>query len=248
MDHYRCHKVIKTSTSAVIVSDTVVFQHPTLSVPTLTPTDRIIHCLRALTIAVRADRTPDSCNAQLLAVESLRAIFNTSSPQSLPPNQCVHPVPPPRVSNQPVTAPTISTLFPRVIASPPRVAATPTPSTNMQPIAHRTRSNRENANGIAASAQATQWTTIPSHNNQQFTLLPPQTSPAPPITSNRFALLADTIDDDELSIPSEYHTRYHGRHKDPPSSDTTNTTIPIAIACPVLDHETGQTLEHGQLR
>jgi hypothetical protein len=92
LDHYRCHKILKTSTSAVIISDTVVFQHPTLSVPTLTTTVRIIHCLRALTIAVRADRTPDSCNAQLLAVESLRAIFdsnlNTPTPdttQALPP-------------------------------------------------------------------------------------------------------------------------------------------------------------------
>jgi hypothetical protein len=71
LDHYQCHKILKTLTSAVIISDTVVFQHPTLSVPTLSTTDRIIHCLRALTIAVRADRTPDSCNAQLLAVESL---------------------------------------------------------------------------------------------------------------------------------------------------------------------------------
>ncbi len=47
-DHYRCFTVIKTSTAAVIVLDTVVFHHPTLSVPTLTTTDRIIHCLRAL--------------------------------------------------------------------------------------------------------------------------------------------------------------------------------------------------------
>jgi hypothetical protein len=70
-DRYRCFTVIKTSTAAVIVSDTVVFQHPTLSVPTLTTTDRIIHCLRALTVAIRADCTQDNCHAQLLAVKSL---------------------------------------------------------------------------------------------------------------------------------------------------------------------------------
>jgi hypothetical protein len=51
-DHYRCLTIIKTSTAAVIVLDTVIFQHPTLSVPTLTTTDRIINCLRALTVAI----------------------------------------------------------------------------------------------------------------------------------------------------------------------------------------------------
>ena len=44
-DHYRCFLVIKTSTAALIVSDTVTFQHPTLSVPTISTIDRIIHCL-----------------------------------------------------------------------------------------------------------------------------------------------------------------------------------------------------------
>ncbi len=70
-DHYRCFAVIKTSTAAAIVSDTVIFQHPTLSVPTITTTDRIIHCLRALTVTIRADCMQDNCHAQLLAVESL---------------------------------------------------------------------------------------------------------------------------------------------------------------------------------
>jgi len=60
LHHYRCYKVIKNTTQAVVVSDTVVFQHPTLDMPTLTTEDRIIHCLRALTIAIRADRTHDT--------------------------------------------------------------------------------------------------------------------------------------------------------------------------------------------
>ena len=60
LDHYRCYTVVKTSTSAVVVTDTVTFQHPTLSIPTLTTTDRVIHCLRALTVAIRADRTNDN--------------------------------------------------------------------------------------------------------------------------------------------------------------------------------------------
>jgi len=69
LDHYRCYKVIKNSTQQVAVNNTVVFQHPTLACPILTPEDRIIHCLRALTKAIRQDITPDSTHAQLLAIK-----------------------------------------------------------------------------------------------------------------------------------------------------------------------------------
>ena len=109
-DHYRCFTVIETSSSAVIVLDTVIFQHPTLSVPTLTTTDRIFHCLRALTVAIRADGTQDSCRAQLLAVESLQAIFNTPSTPTKPPvtprMQDTTPTSAPRVLQTPTPAPT----------------------------------------------------------------------------------------------------------------------------------------------
>ena len=78
LEHYQCYKVIKNSTQHVVINDTVVFQHPTMACPILTPEDRIIHCLRALTKAIQADVTPDSCREQLLAIESLRAIFTPS--------------------------------------------------------------------------------------------------------------------------------------------------------------------------
>ena len=228
LDHYRCHKLIKSSTSAVIISDTVVFQHPTLSVPTLTTTDRIIHCLRALTIAVRADRTPDSCNAQLLAVESLRAIFNLkySTPSTPnvgltpdtthapPPNtQVARQAAPPRVSVTQPALPRVVATLPRV-AAPPRVTALPTPPTDTQPIAHRTRSH--NTNSIAAAVHSAfqvsfslptnhvdkstlsrdtqynlsaQWNDVPFQSRNQSSFQPPRNSVALPTTSNRFALL-----------------------------------------------------------
>jgi len=185
LDHYRCHKILKTSTSAVIISDTVVFQHPTLSVPTLTTTDRIIHCLRALTNAVRADKTPDNCNAQLLAVESLRAIFDlkfntpptpntTLAPQpttQIAPNQIArqrvqtqiaHQATLPRVGVTQPTAPRVGASLPRVGVAPPRVATLQNPPTDMQLIAHRTRLNRANADSIAASAHAALGSHSPS--------------------------------------------------------------------------------------
>ncbi len=267
LDHYRCHKILKTSTSAVIISDTVVFQHPTLSVPTLSTTDRIIHCLRALTIAVRADRTPDNCNTQLLAVESLRAIFdnhNTPTPdttQALPPTtQIARPATLPRVNGTQPTAPRVVATLPRVAVAPPRVAAIQHPPSDTQPIAHRTRSRHTNTNSIAASAHAAlrvtfslpanhidkstlsrdtqynlspQWNTVPFQRRIESTFQPPRNRATPPTTTNRFALLADAIDDDELPT-------------DTIAND--DETLPLFIACPVLDHETGQTLEHGQLR
>ena len=267
LDHYRCHKILKTATSAVIISDTVVFQHPTLSVPTLSTTDRIIHCLRALTIAVRADRTPDSCNAQLLAVESLRAIFdkhNTPTPdttQALPPTtQIARPATLPRVSVTQPTAPRVVPTLPRVVAAPPRVAAPRNLPTDIQPIAHRTRARSANANSITASAHAAlrvtfslpadhidkstlsqdtqhnlspQWNTVPIRHRRESTFQLPRNRMTPPTTTNRFELLADAIDDDEL--PTDTIT-------------DEDESLPLFIACPVLDHETGQTLEHGQLR
>ena len=313
MDHYRCHKVIKIATSAVMISDTVVFQHPTLSVPTLTTTDRIIHCLRALTIAVRADRTQDNCNAQLLAVESLRAIFDkapSTTPQTTTPSQPVHSAPLTRVIVASVPAP-------RVDAAPPRVIAAPNPPSIMQPIAHRTRSNRVNTNSIAASANSSlrvtfslpsnhidkstlsrdtqydlsaQWNDVPNKNKKPIILQLPRLQTALPPSNNKFALLADTLDDDlfptnAIALPmpptnTTFDLLENEREfallvskiddevlSDLLADDLNDDTLPtdtiactvqelpsdaelptIFIACPVLDHETGQTLEHGQLR
>ncbi len=172
LDHYRCFTIIKTSTAAVIVSDTVVFQHLTLSVPTLTTTDRIIHCLRALTVAIRADRTQDDCHAQLLAVESLQSIFNTPTTSTTPPvaqkTRVPTPASAPRVLQAPAPAPNPAST-PRVLQAPapaptpastprvclqtpaplPRVVKASNPRTGTQPIAHHTRTNQANANSIA---------------------------------------------------------------------------------------------------
>ena len=145
LEHYRCFKVVKNSTQHVVVTDTVVFQHPTMACPMLSPEDRIIHCLRALTRAIRADRSPDSTQAQLLAIESLRAIFTPAqqSPSGIartntedrPPALPV----PPRVA---APAPRVAAPLPRVAAPGTRFGATPQPS---QPIAQRTRSCLANA-------------------------------------------------------------------------------------------------------
>ena len=56
--HYQCYNLIRVDTHAVVVSDTAVFQHHTLTIPELTTDYQIIHCLRSLTEAIQADRSP----------------------------------------------------------------------------------------------------------------------------------------------------------------------------------------------
>ena len=53
--HYRCYNLIHGDTQAVVVSDTVVFQHQTLTIPEQTMYDQITHCLRSLTEAIQVD-------------------------------------------------------------------------------------------------------------------------------------------------------------------------------------------------
>jgi hypothetical protein len=212
LSHYRCYTLLKRDTRAVVVSDTVRFRHPTMAVPTVTPEDRLFHCLHALTNAVRHSSNKGA-DDQLKAIEDLRAICRQLAPPSATPTSTPKPAtnahPPPRVATMPScnTHPT-----PRVATmdSPPdhswtpvararRSTAAPTqPSEPLQPIALRTRSH---------------------------------------LHGNAFSALAadddgdDDNDDDKPIVTSLLQAN--------PNSN---------LALPVLDQDTGQTLEHRQLR
>jgi hypothetical protein len=268
LEHYRCYRVIKNSTQQVAVNDTVVFQHPTMSCPTLTPEDRIIHCLRALTKAIQADVTWDSCHEQLLAIESLRAIF---TPREMTPTDILAvcgalPVgPPPRV-DMPLqyvveTSPPVPAPPTRVAPVGPRFGA----STSNQPIAQRTRRCISNANALAVSFAlhpdhidkcskayragvlspdtsytTPQWSTVPTH--RQLPVIA-TALPAPSLaTFNPFVLLQDD-DDDDVDTPDSPSTAT----LDDDVEDATDKPT-TAVAFSVLDHETGKFLEHRQLR
>ena len=71
MDSYRCDKVIPCNTLAVTISDTVEYRHNQLTMPSVTPADRILHGLHSLTGAL-ADVPTACCDAQLKAISNLR--------------------------------------------------------------------------------------------------------------------------------------------------------------------------------
>ena len=113
LNHYCCYTLLRNNTQAIVVSDTVIFWHHTLNLLFLTAEDRIIHCLRALTTAIRDNRSPTRTDKQLLAIESLQSIFSNLQ----------HP---PAIERQ-TKAPSASASAPRVItpSSTPRVSALP---------------------------------------------------------------------------------------------------------------------------
>ena len=144
--YYRCYNLIRRDTQAVVVSDTVVFQHHPLTIPELTTDGHIIHCLRSLTEAIPADRSPSRTNDQLHAIESLCAILapHARAIEVAPPGhnmpllpitppallpRAIKGVPNPRVDIDPAPIPRVACNIPREI-----------PQT-IQPIAQRTRSH-----------------------------------------------------------------------------------------------------------
>ena len=52
MDSYHCDKVIPNDTLAVTISDTVEYRQDHLTVPIVTPADKILHGLHSLTDAL----------------------------------------------------------------------------------------------------------------------------------------------------------------------------------------------------
>ena len=63
MESYRCDKVIPRDILSVTISDTVEYRHNHLTIPSVTPTDRILHGLQLLT-GVLVDVPTACCDAQ----------------------------------------------------------------------------------------------------------------------------------------------------------------------------------------
>jgi hypothetical protein len=159
MNHYRCYTLLRNNKQEIVVSDTVIFQHQTLDLPFLTAEDRIIHCLRAPTTAIRVNQSPTRTDEQLLAIESLRSIFsNLQHPQALEQRttapsasasdpRVITPESTPRVIALPPQLPRVLNESPTTCTTPPMLAPRLQPPSDTQPISRRTRSH-----GVALSA------------------------------------------------------------------------------------------------
>ncbi len=89
LKHRNYHRLIDSKTKALRISDTVDFRHHHLTIPTVTPTDTIVHSLDAITNAI--SNTPSATSdMQLHAISTLRNLFSQwEAPQSAchkPPN------------------------------------------------------------------------------------------------------------------------------------------------------------------
>ena len=81
MKHWRCYTIVSTHTGAQSVTDTVKFQHHVVTVPNVTPADRIIEATRALSRALK-NMPPEAPPHQLDAIQRLRTVLQEQPQQS----------------------------------------------------------------------------------------------------------------------------------------------------------------------
>ena len=229
LNHYRCYTLLKKDSQAVDISDTICFRHPSFAATNPSPANHIMHALRALTKTIQ-NKSFATTAAQLEAIENLRDIIH-SWRDTLPLPPGASPPPHPRVDSH--------TTFPR---PPPRVGpTTPPPTPHRNNAATPTRTPTTPGPTSQPTRAPAPWTLVrPTTRTSTQTNAPaPPSLPDQPISSrtrlqtrgqahNAFALLSDPDDAD----------------------DATQVTNPddIPLASPVLDHDTGTTLEHRQLR
>jgi hypothetical protein len=256
MNHYRCYTLIRNNTQAVVVSNTIIFRHHTLSLPALTTEDRITHCLCALTTAIQADRTPTKTDDQLLAIKSLRAIFSTlqhppdvSSPRlgKLLPKSTT----PQAASTRGPTLPRVH-IEPTAPATPPPMAAQRIrPPSDDRPIALRTRAQ---CNALAATLTQRVSFSLPANHCEKDSSnwRTSSSNGYPPKGISNARSLANT---EWITVTRHSRQPQPSINQGPQSTkqysllaeSAPTPTMHYQQACPVLDHDTGRTLEHRQL-
>jgi hypothetical protein len=204
LQHYRCYRVLSKESHAVTISDAIKFRHHYLPSPRVSTEDKIIHALQAINNTLA--RTPSTTTTeQLTAIQTLRDILHTYRG----PSQNID-----NTTNTAAAPPEVLPT-PGLTAAPPGVPGTPHAPAQPPP-------------GVPPVIIDDDWTTV-QPRQQRRTTQPQTQAPEQAIanrtrsrTTNAFALLAETIDDE--------------------------TTDNEDLALPVLDTATGQLLEHRQLR
>jgi hypothetical protein len=156
---------------------------------------------------------------------------------------------------------------PTVYAPPPRVVNAPTPITDTQPIAHRTRSTHINANIIALMAsplntgqRAVSFSLPPTHVNKYSEayrhLTPAQLQLArentpwkqSPVAKNWMEISYSKVWAVTLPVPATLHNNRFALLADDNDNFDDDKQPTTATAYSVLDHDTRETLEHRQLQ
>ena len=75
LNHYRCFTVFLTKTRTPRTSDTVEFLHNFITVPHVTPEDRVINAITKIKQELAAVPSPNSSH-QLTAIKELKSVFS----------------------------------------------------------------------------------------------------------------------------------------------------------------------------
>jgi len=263
MQSYRCDRVIAKDSLAVCVSDTVEYRHEHLTIPTVTPADRILHGLHNLTGALANVPTTRS-DAQLRAISELRAACHRWLP-----TQDEKPANPADTTTPSAPMEAISSPSPRLHPMP--VKAMPRRSPQLPPA-------------------TVQPPTIP-YEPPTFTLPPPMEPPAPRVAINDLPTPALPPRQAPRVVkpspvphfePIARRTRSHTPAESAPISSRTRSKVHQGLAalsrvfrvlpsqaarrkypahllalwctqqdelaCPVFDSDSGAALEYRQLR
>ena len=70
MNHYRCQRVVSKDTKSEMVSDTIKLRHHKLTIPSVTPEEKVIHGVQQLMEALK-DTPTSTVDAQLQSINAL---------------------------------------------------------------------------------------------------------------------------------------------------------------------------------
>ena len=84
MEHYPCQKVVTKDTKIEMVSDIIEFRHHKLTLPSVTPEDKVLHGVQQLTAALK-NAPASTVDAQLQSIKALQdtiehCLVDTKSP------------------------------------------------------------------------------------------------------------------------------------------------------------------------
>lgn len=227
MEHYRCYKVVSAMTKRGKISDTVTFQHHTVSVPTVTPADRIIRATKELNAALR-NQPSELPTDQISAINKLREVLLGPAkdiPQKRDNDERGH------VSPEPVQEP----------------SKTPcSPNTSKQPPVHRIPFDKDDIKNSEDSGSPSQQSTIPFEDtNHGYNLR----SRAANIINS--VIIEETRNVKTTTAHPVHHAGYghaaqHLLLEEAKKQHTYSSEGESVNA--ILDETTGKTLEYRQLR